>query len=420
MPGVEAFLSVRRRGEEISAAFPQGVDGERMDFLAETGGFVGGLLGAAGEVEDGGFGGEDREDACPRSVEEGIWSIRDNPDVSSRYYALWWVYRFKVGEATPALVEVLRTSGERTALGGYGLRRRAALALGAVAGMSRAAEGRDVGVLEALVEALGSTDYYLRYRAAEAIAGIALREQRRVDAGGQRSEEFPAFVLEAVVDMLEKGALGLKKADEDRTGYGKQEGLFDLDGLDPEVAKKLRAVFEARRANEDRSRRTTMTPQLGVDAVDTEKDEPFEWLLKALAAGTVLRDGQVDAGGAGVVGAEKVESVRETVTAFLGHPFPLVKYAARKALYTLTGNEDHALALVEGLDYGVEHHYSQRVLIRDLGDLGYAPAAEAVAKSPMVENSFKILALKSMLAKHNHNPEEPDVREVLMHMDSLL
>jgi hypothetical protein len=152
-----------------------------------------------------------------------------------------------------------------------------------------------------------------------------------------------------------------------------------------------------------------MTPQLGVDAIDPEKDEPYEWLLKALAAGTVL-GGRVD-GGEGLV---------ETVRSFLEHPFPLVRYAAHKALYTLTGDEAHAAAMVAGLDYGVEHHYSQRVLIRDLGDLGYAPAAAAVAGSPMVENSFKILALKSMLAKCNHDPAEADVRNVLLHMDSLL
>jgi hypothetical protein len=219
-------------------------------------------------------------------------------------------------------------------------------------------------------------------------------------------------VLDAVVGLLERGAAELAEAAESRTGYARQEGLFDLDGLDPEVAEKLRNVFEARRANEDRSRRTTMTPQLGVAPVDQEKDEPYEWLLKALAAGTALGGGARDGAPA--------EKLRATVAAFLRHPVPLVRYAAHKALYTLSGDEAHADALVAGLGYGVEHHYSQRVLIRDLGDLAYARAAAAVADCPMVENSFKILALKSMLAKHNHDPAVPEVRSVLLHMDSLL
>lgn len=426
MPAVAALESVARRAALAKDAFPEALDGEQMDFLSETGALATGLLSGGGEDEVLFQPEEGREDACPRSVEEAVWSIRKNPDRSVRYYALWWVYRFKVSAATAALVETLRTSRETTALGGYGLRRRAALALGAVASMGGPGKGtgpedNQDAVFGALLEALGSEDYFLRYRAAEAIASIALREQRRRDAasatGGEDpvvDEPFPEAVLGAIVRLLWKGADALAEAEENKSGYDSQEGLFDLDHLEPEVAAKLRDLFEARRANEHRSRRTTMTPQLGVDAVDTEKDEPYEWLLKALAAGTALQQQQ-----GGPDPADR-DDLCKTVRAFLDHPFPLVRYAARKALYTLTGDKEHAEALSDALDYGIEHHYSQRVLIRDLGDLGYAPAAGAVAASPMVENSFKILALKSMLAKAHHDPNNADTRNVLSHMDSLL
>lgn len=439
LEAVQAVQSINDRAEAIKVAFPDGVDGEQMDFLSETGQLAVGLLSAPVDnsgLED--FGDADtfdpksvdHDDACPRSVEEAIWNITSHPDRSVRYYGLWWIYKFKVAAAEEALLQVLESSDDQTALGGFGLRRRAALALGAVAPLSKK-------VLLPLARALQSTDYYLRYRAAEAIANIALRSQRQ-NTVTQPSRDslvtpnntnaFPRSVLEAIIAILLKGASQIVEDKKTKSGFTKQESLFDFEHLDPEVAEKLRKVFEQRRTNEDRSRRTTMTPQLGVDAVNTVKDEPYEWLLKALGAGIALqsptRPSAADPGSsdASENGHQALggDLVRDVIEPFLSHPFPLVRYAARKALFILTERDEHALALVSALDYGVEHHYSQRVLIRDLGDLGYAPASSAIAKCPMVENSFKILALKSILAKRDHDPSNSDVRVVLSHMDSLL
>lgn len=52
--------------------------------------------------------------------------------------------------------------------------------------------------------------------------------------------------------------------------------------------------------------------------------------------------------------------------------------------------------------------------------MGYAAGARAAAQYELVENSFKGLALKNMLARQNNNPGYESVREVMAHMDSLL
>lgn len=409
--GLAAVTSIDERAEDIATRYAS-LDGEQLDYLSDTGQLIGGLL-TAGDSnwqhgplssDEAPFfpdGDEDIQDACPRSIDQAIWNIQYHQDQSVRYYGLWWIYKFKVSEAEAALVNVLRTSTHQTTLGGYGLRRRAALALGAVA--SPTSQTCQDTVL-ALGDALGSSDYFLRYRAAEALSNIA---QRCALLGGQRSW-FPDIVVTRLVEILRKGRENLERQEELKSGYFRQESLFDLEALEPHVRAKIEKVFVDRQENEKRSRRTTMTPQLGVDKVGTEADEPFEWVLKAVSAICSLPGG---------VGDDSLTSVLQS---YVQNPVPLVRYAAHKALYALTANDWHAEEIVQALRYGVEHHYSQRVLIRDLGDLGYSKGAGAVADCPMVENSFKILALKNMLAKRGHDAKDPDVRQVLKHMDSLL
>lgn len=406
--GHEGLSAVRSMDDRAAAVRKRyaALDGEQLDYLSDTGQLIGGLLSPAEEappglVDDDGLGeGVQREDACPRSIEEAIWNIQFHEDRSVKYYGLWWIYKFKVREAEHALVKVLRTSTEQTALGGYGIRRRAALALGAVA--EAPTEQNDVPVL-ALTEALKSPDYFLRYRAAEALANMAQRDALKPSP----ATVFPPEVVEQLKTMLERGQKHFEKKDATRSGYTQQESLFELDKLDSAVREKLEKVFQDRRQNEQRSRRTTMTPQLGVDEVGSDTDEPYEWILKAVSAISSRSDNR-DPG------------LIETLRSYTKNSVPLVRYAAHKALYALTNVSVHAEEIVQALEYGVEHHYSQRVLIRDLGDLGYSKGAAAVASCPMVENSFKILALKNMLAKRNHDPKHEDVRNVLKHMDSLL
>lgn len=366
--------------------------GPEAEMLVESGDLEPGLLEPAALAADRPAGSAD-DDACPRSVDEALWNIEFHEDHSVRYYGLWWVYRFKVSVAEPALVRILR--GEVSAA----LRRRAALALGSVAAAPGGVD--DSGASEALADALASGDYYLRYRAAEALANVA---RRHAGAGC----EFPPGVMRALRRILESGRERLARKKAAATGFSMQEGLFDLEHLEPAVREKIAAIFEGRRENEKRARRTTMTPQLGVDEVDASVDEPFEWVLKAAGAIAALE------------GRSTSPELVEVIRFYAGHDIPLVRYAAHKALYALTGDATHAETLVGALGYGVEHHYSQRVLCRDLGDLGYAKGARAVAKSPMVENSFKVLALKNMLGKHANDVRREEVRDVLRHMDSLL
>lgn len=396
--GLAAIQSISQRAEDIRDRYST-MSGEQLDYLSDTGQLVGGLLSAS---ESDGFDPTsiDHEDACPRSIEEAIWNIENHPDRSVRYYGLWWIYKFKVAEAESALVNVLQTSDDRTSLGGFGLRRRAALALGAVA--STPSTENQAAVI-ALSDALSSPDYFLRYRSSEALANIAQRSAVQNDI----EPVFADDVVRQLSLLLKAGKKRYETEEAAKSGYSHQESLFNLDNLDPEVRDRIEAVFESRRRNEQRSRRTTMTPQLGVDEVGGEADEPYEWILKAVSAICSLRP-VVD------------QDLLDTIEAFTTNSIPLIRYAACKALYALTSNSDHVEKIVEALQYGVEHHYSQRVLIRDLGDLGYCQGAAAVAGCPMVENSFKILALKNMLAKRNHDPTHPDVRNVLSHVDSLL
>lgn len=250
-------------------------------------------------------------------------------------------------------------------------------------------------VVIALGNCLASSDYYLRYRAAEALTCIAQRNPTLY---------FPQSVVDSLLNLLKKGARVLELNRTSKSGYASQESLFDLDSISPEVREKLLAVFAARRDNERRSRRTTMTPQLGVDEIDSKVDEPYEWILKAV----------------GAIRNSKSLRISDCVKPFTKHDVPLVRYAAHKALYILSGDASHAEELATALGYGIEHHYSQRVICRDLGDIGYAAGAGSIASCPMVENSFKIIALKNMLAKHRNDPANGDARQILMHMDSLL
>lgn len=423
--GLRAIQSIEQRAKEVNERFGD-MPGDQLDLLSETGQLVGTLLSAApSTLEDSAAADEpsdesDMQDACPRSIEEAVYNVEFHEDRSVRYYTLWWIYKFKVTQAESALVRVLRTAKEQTSGGGFALRRRAALALGAVA-MPPTQNNTDTVV--ALEEAFRTDDYFLRYRAAEAIANIsyragALRNRENTEwdnnwRSGNNVERdaevvFPSSILKTLMGALRRGREGIKEREENRSGYSDQQSLFDLDAVAPEVRKRLEAVFEQRRQNEQRSRRTTMTPQLGVDRVGTQgDDEPYEWIIKAVSAIMAL-------------GAPFTASDVEVIEAFTKHDVPLVRYAALKALYALTGETQHADKIVQALQYGVEHHYSQRVLIRDLGDLGFWQGAQAVAQCPMVENSFKILALKNMLANLDHNAEKPEVRQVLGHMDSLL
>ncbi|PAX49854.1 HEAT repeat domain-containing protein [Brunnivagina elsteri] len=86
-------------------------------------------------------------------------------DLGLRFYAAWWLGRFRVNEpqAVTALIEALTDEDDRTPEGGYPLRRNAARALGKL---------DDTSAVPGLIASLESTDYYLREAAAESLGTL--------------------------------------------------------------------------------------------------------------------------------------------------------------------------------------------------------------------------------------------------------
>lgn len=396
--GLKAVQSIVERKREIDDNLST-MTGDQLDMMSETGQLLNGaLLSPAPLSSDGDVDvieGEEN-DACPRSIEEAIYNISSHQDVSVQYYTLWWVYRFKVNEAEQVITDLLSSTQPAR------LKRRAALALGVMAEKESS--------VKVLINAFNKTkDYFLRYRCAEALSNTAYRVQAGVGIDFSRLK-----VSDDLLQVLRRGGEAIKQRAENKTGFTNQESLFDLDSIeDDETRERLRKVFEKRKQQEQMSKRTTMTPQLGVQKVgstNSEDDEPYEWIIKAVCA--ILQ----------VSSCEDTETkeIINILTPFTRHELPLVRYAAHKALFCLSGDTVYADAIISALDYGVEHHYSQRVLCRDLGDMGYWRGAEAITACPMVENSFKILALKNMLGKLDYDASTPEVQQVLIQMDSLL
>ncbi|PSB04323.1 HEAT repeat domain-containing protein [Merismopedia glauca] len=98
------------------------------------------------------------------TIEEAIADL-NGEDRGSRYYAAWWLGRFRVRqpEAISALIAGLSDEGDRTPDGGYPLRRNAARALGKLG---------DVQAVPKLIECLKCEDFYVRETAAEALGKL--------------------------------------------------------------------------------------------------------------------------------------------------------------------------------------------------------------------------------------------------------
>lgn len=115
------------------------------------------------------------------TYEQAIANLRQRQDTGLRYYAAWWLGRFRMAEpeAIALLIDALDDELDRAPDGGYPLRRNAARALG------------KLGSVEAvlpLVAALACDDYYVREAAAESLGelGDARAVERLADllAGG--------------------------------------------------------------------------------------------------------------------------------------------------------------------------------------------------------------------------------------------
>lgn len=231
------------------------------------------------------------------TVEEAIANLRHS-DTSLRYYAAWWLGKFRVHspEAVDILIECLTDEADRTELGGYPLRRNAARALGKM-GDPRAVPG--------LTICLECSDFYVRECAAEAL--------------GQLKDNS------CVPDLMKLLAGGVSGADQ-----------------------------------------VPGRPHLR---------EPYEAVMAAL-------------------GNLHATQAQELIEPFLNHSLPKIRYAAARAMYQITGNDSYGKVLVDGLqDQDIK---LRRIVLRNLGDIGYQSAAEAIAKAA-TEGSFKLIALKGLL-----------------------
>ncbi|MDJ0731013.1 MAG: HEAT repeat domain-containing protein [Crocosphaera sp.] len=150
------------------------------------------------------------------TIEQALSNLQQTDDPSARYYAAWWIGRFRVNEpiAIKALLKALEDESDRSPDGGYPLRRNAAKALGKLG---------DVSVVPALIEALNCSDYYVRESAAQSLE--MLRDERAIPglisllnggvAAAQQIEGKPHLsepyeaILEALGTLQAKNAISL-------------------------------------------------------------------------------------------------------------------------------------------------------------------------------------------------------------------
>ena len=235
---------------------------------------------------------------APRLTPELAIANLQSPDLSLRYYAAWWLGKFRISqpEAIDALIAALEDEADRTELGGYPLRRNAARALGKL-GNLKAGPG--------LIKCLECADFYVREAAAQSLA--MLRDRT---------------ALPALIKLLDGGVAN----------------AVQVPGF-PHLAQPYTAVLEA----------------------------------------------------LGAMGATETISL---VQPFLQHSVPRLQCSAMRAMYQLTQDSTYGELLVKTLATG--DLKMRRVVLGDLGAIGYLGAAEAIAFA-QVENSFKLIALKGLL-----------------------
>ncbi|UFP94884.1 HEAT repeat domain-containing protein [Gloeobacter morelensis] len=160
------------------------------------------------------------------TVEEAVEQLRGE-DLSQRYYAAWYLGYLEDPRAVEALVAALADESDRTEMGGYPLRRKAAESLGRI-GEARAVPG--------LIEMLGCEDYYVREAAAWSLAriGDALAVEPLVALLGQGGSQPYEAIIEALGDLRVHRAVSLiepfLQERSERVRYAAARSLFQLTG----------------------------------------------------------------------------------------------------------------------------------------------------------------------------------------------
>ncbi len=145
--------------------------------------------------------------------ETAIANLNQKKDLGARYYAAWWLGKFRVKEkaAIDALLAALEDESDRAPDGGYPLRRNSARALGKLG---------DRRAVPALIRCLQFPDFYVREAAAQALENLAdnscIPHLIQLLEGGVEKAQFvpgkPHLVqpYEAVIEAL--GTLGATEA----------------------------------------------------------------------------------------------------------------------------------------------------------------------------------------------------------------
>jgi len=235
------------------------------------------------------------------TVEQALANLSQKEDLGLRYYAAWWLGRFRVREpiVVDALLAALDDEADRAPDGGYPLRRNAARALGKLG---------DLRAVPALIRCLQCSDVYVRETAAQALEMLG-----------------DPVCIPDLVNLLEGGV---------------------------EAAKQVPGK-----------------PHLV---------QPYAAILEAL-------------------GTLNATEVMPLIEPFLDHPLEKVQYAAARAMYQLTQEEQYGERLVRALQG--DDLQLRRAALMDVGAVGYLPAATAIAET-LAENSLKLIAMKGVLEHH--------------------
>ncbi len=142
------------------------------------------------------------------TIEKAIANLQGT-DRGRRYYAAWWLGRFRVKQeaAIKALIAALDDEGDRTPDGGYPLRRNAARALGKLG---------DRSAIPALINSLDCSDYYVRESAAESLGVLddsgesipKLMQMLELESAAREQNQPYAAIIEALGNLDAKKAIG--------------------------------------------------------------------------------------------------------------------------------------------------------------------------------------------------------------------
>ena len=296
------------------------------------------------------------------TVEQAIANLKGS-DLGLRFYAAWWLGRFRVNEAEAVtrLITALGDEDDRTPEGGYPLRRNAARALGKIG---------DKRAVVPLIESLKCSDFYVREAAAQSLEMLGDPDS-----------------IPPLVELLEKG-LEKTSPEEDLRKTDNTSTVIATLGSNPKPLE---------------SHNESVSPQ-EKKLISQQPDfkEPYDAIIEAL----------------GTLGATQTIPL---IKPFLEHPIPRIQYATARAMYQLTGEESYGELLVQALQ--VDDLQLRRTALSDLGAIGYMGAAEPISQT-LAENSLKLIALKGLLEREiKENSREKlseDAIRVMNLMDSLL